>query len=153
MPPWTRQHLQRALSWGLHRSSLKYIDFLQEEFVDMINKGQWVLLPAKAVLHLAGLRLFPFRVVPQHGHHPHWICDYSWWGVNEDTLPLAAIEAMQFSWSLEQILHEILFANPAHGLVHMIKLDISDGFYWMASTLMTFLSWGLSSLCSLVTSF
>jgi hypothetical protein len=39
------------------------------------------------------------------------------------------MEAMQFCWSLEQILHEILFANPAHGPVHMIKLDISDGFY------------------------
>jgi hypothetical protein len=34
---------------------LEYIDFLQEEFVDMINKGQWVILPAKAVLHLPGL--------------------------------------------------------------------------------------------------
>jgi hypothetical protein len=55
MPPWTYQHLQRALSWGLHRSSLEYIDFLQEAFVDMINKGQWVILPEKAVLHLPGL--------------------------------------------------------------------------------------------------
>jgi hypothetical protein len=55
MPPWTHQHLQRALSWGPHCSSLEYIDFLHEEFVDMINKGQWVILPAKAVLHLPGL--------------------------------------------------------------------------------------------------
>jgi hypothetical protein len=55
MPPWNHQHLQRALSRGLHRSSLEYIDFLHEEFVDMINKGQWVILPAKAVLHLPGL--------------------------------------------------------------------------------------------------
>ena len=54
-PPWNRQHLQRALSRGPHCSSLEYIDFLQEEFVDMINKGQWVILPAKAVLHLPGL--------------------------------------------------------------------------------------------------
>jgi hypothetical protein len=28
MPPWTRQHLQRALSRGPHHSSLEYIDFL-----------------------------------------------------------------------------------------------------------------------------
>jgi hypothetical protein len=108
---------------------LEYIDFLQEEFVDMINKGQWVILPAKAVLQLPGLQLSPPGVVPQHGRCPHWICDYSWWGVDKDTLPLAVMEAMQFGWSLEQILQEILFANPAHGLVHMIKLDISDGFY------------------------
>jgi hypothetical protein len=39
------------------------------------------------------------------------------------------MEAIQFGWSLEGILREILFANPVHGLVHMIKLDISDGFY------------------------
>jgi hypothetical protein len=57
------------------------------------------------------------------------MCDYSWWGVNEDTLPLAAMEAMQFGWSLKCILWEILFANPAHGPVQMIKLDISDRFY------------------------
>jgi hypothetical protein len=41
------------------------------------------------------------------------------------------MKAMQFGWSLERILCEILFANPAHGPVHMIKLDISDGFYWI----------------------
>jgi hypothetical protein len=95
----------------------------------MINKGQWVILPAKAVLHLRSLQLSPLGVVPQRGRCPHWICDYSWWGVNKDTLPLAAMEAMQFGWSLERILQEILFANPAHGPVQMIKLDISDGFY------------------------
>jgi len=39
------------------------------------------------------------------------------------------MEAMQFGRSLERILREILFANPAHGPVQMIKLDISDGFY------------------------
>ncbi len=39
------------------------------------------------------------------------------------------MEAMQFGQSLERILWEILFTNPAHGPVQMIKLDISDGFY------------------------
>jgi hypothetical protein len=60
----------------------------------MINKGQWVVLPAKAVLHLPGLQLSPPGVVPQRGRRPRWICDYSWWGVNKDTLPLAVMEAM-----------------------------------------------------------
>jgi hypothetical protein len=117
MPLWNCQHLQCALSQGPHCSSLEYIDFHQEEFVNMINKGQWVILLAKAVLHLPGLQLSPPGVVPQCGRHPRWICDYSWWGVNEDTLPLAAMEAMQFGRSLERILREILFANPAHGPV------------------------------------
>jgi hypothetical protein len=39
------------------------------------------------------------------------------------------MEAMQFGWSLKRIFWEILFANPAHGPVQMIKLDISDSFY------------------------
>jgi hypothetical protein len=39
------------------------------------------------------------------------------------------MEAMQFGWSLERILWEILSANPAHGPMQMIKLNISDGFY------------------------
>ncbi len=95
----------------------------------MINKGQWVILRAKEVLHLPGLQLSSPGVVPQRGRRPRWICDYSWWGVNEDTLPLAALEAMHFGRSLERILREILFTNPAHGPVQMIKLDISDGFY------------------------
>jgi hypothetical protein len=95
----------------------------------MINKGQWVILPAKAVLHLPGLQLSPPGVIPQCSRRPCWICDYSWWGVNNDTLPLVAMEAMQFGWLLKHILWEILFANPAHGPVQMIKLDISDGFY------------------------
>jgi hypothetical protein len=71
MPPWNCQHLQRALSRGLHCSSLEYIDFLQEGLVDMINMGQWVILPAKAVLHLPGLQLSPPGVVPQRGRRPH----------------------------------------------------------------------------------
>ncbi len=51
--------------------------------------------------------------------------------VNKDTLFLAVMEAMQYGWSIEQILREILFNNPAHGLVHMTKLDISDGYFWI----------------------
>ncbi len=36
---------------------------------------------------------------------------------------------MQFGHALDRILHEILLANPAFGLVQLIKVDISDGFY------------------------
>ena len=95
----------------------------------MINKGEWIVLPAKDVLHLPGLRLSPPGVVPQRGRRPRWIGDYSWWGINEDTLPLAAMESMQFGHALDRILREILFSSPKHGPVHMIKLDLKDGFY------------------------
>jgi hypothetical protein len=39
---------------------------------------------------------------------------------------------MQFRHALYQILCKILLSNPLLGLVYLIKLDISDGFYWIA---------------------
>ena len=103
-PPWTRHQVQRALRRGPHKSCHEHLDFLHEEFIDMINKGQWIILPYSAVQHLPGLRVSPPGVVPQREHRPCWICDYSWWDVNADTLPLAAMEAMQFGHALERIL-------------------------------------------------
>ena len=49
--------------------------------------------------------------------------------VNDNTLLLAAAEAMQFDHALDRILQEILLTNPAYGPVLMFKYDISDGFY------------------------
>lgn len=127
--PWSQQQISRAINRGPHKSCFEYLDFLKEEFADMIAKGQWLVLPASSVKDLPGLRISPPGVVPQRGRRPRWICDYSWSGVNQDTLPLAAREAMQFGHALERILREILLANPAFGPVQLIKVDISDGFY------------------------
>ena len=131
-PPWTRLHVQRALRRGPHRSCYDHLPFLNEEFIDMINKGQWIVLPHSAVQHLPGLRVSPPGVVPQRERRPCWICDYSWWNINNDTLPLAAMESMQFGHALDRILREILLADPKLGPVYLIKLDISDGFYRIA---------------------
>ena len=128
-PPWTRHQVTRALNRGPHKSCFEHLDFLKEEFLDMIAKGQWLVLPAHAVKNLPGLRLSPPGVIPQRDRRPRWICDYSWWGVNDDTLPLAAMESMQFGHALERILREILLSNPAFGPVRLMKVDISDGFY------------------------
>ena len=128
-PPWTRHQVTRALNRGPHKSCFEHLDFLKEEFLDMIAKGQWLVLPAHAVKDLPGLRLSPPGVIPQRDRRPRWICDYSWWGVNDDTLPLAAMESMQFGHALERILREILLSNPAFGPVQLMKVDISDGFY------------------------
>ena len=95
----------------------------------MINKQQWVVLPYSAVKEFKDLRLSPPGVVPQRGRRPRWIVDYTWWKVNEETLPLAPSDAMQFGHALDRILREILLADPALGPINMLKLDISDGFY------------------------
>ncbi len=98
----------------------------------MINKGQWLVLPYSSVRHLPGLRISLPGVVPQWECHPHWIVDYSWWNVNQEILPLAAIEAMQFGHALDRILREILLANPCLGPIALMKLNISNGFYHIA---------------------
>ena len=131
-PPWTRQQILRALHRGPHKSCHDHISFLQGEFKDMMSRGQWLVLPYSAVKDLPGLRLSPPGVVPQRNRRPRWICDYSWWGINADTLPLAAKESMQFGHALDRILREILLADPTHGPVYLIKIDISDGFYRIA---------------------
>lgn len=130
--PWTQQQLDHAVQRGPHQSCFEYIDFLEEEFVSMIGKQQWVLLPYEAIKHLKNLRLSPPGVVPQRDRRPRWICDYTWSGVNPATAPIAPKEAMQFGHALDRILRQILHANPKYGHVYMIKLDISDGFYRIA---------------------
>ena len=127
--PWSRQRCLDALERGPHKSCAEHIEFLEEEFVDMIKKGQWVILPAAVAMTLPGLRASPPGVVPQRGRRPRWIGDYSWSGVNQETVPLFAGKAMQFGHALERILREILLANPSHGPVHLTKTDLSDGFY------------------------
>jgi hypothetical protein len=42
---------------------------------------------------------------------------------------LAPREAMQFGKTLERIVRQIVEANPVHGPVYLLKVDIADGFY------------------------
>ena len=100
----------------------------------MINKQQWIVLPYSEAKDLPGLPLSPPGVVPQRDRRPHWIVDYSWWKVNDETLPLVPKEVMQFGHALDRILREILLADPELGPIYLSKLDISDGFYrvWLA---------------------
>lgn len=126
---WTGDQLLKALQRGPHRSCMEYKDFLCEEFCDMIRKEQWVVLPFDTVKDLPGLRLSPPGVVPQRERRPRWIGDYTWSGVNDDCNPLAPLEAMQFGQALQRLLRTILLADPQHGPVQIMKVDISDGFY------------------------
>ena len=92
-PPWTTEQIDKAIRRGPHKSCNEYIDFLDEEFIDMIRKGQWVILPASVAKKLVGLRVSPPGVVPQRDRRPRWICDYTWSGVNLETIRLALTAA------------------------------------------------------------
>ena len=49
--------------------------------------------------------------------------------INADTLPLAAMESIQFGHALDRILQEVVLADPSMGPVQLLKVDLSDGFY------------------------
>lgn len=126
---WSKGQKLAALGRGPHKSASEFVPFLRGEYCDMIRKGHWVLLPAEDVIDIPELRLSPLGVVPQRERRPRTISDYSFFGVNADTVPLAPKEAMQFGKALPRILRQILDANPKFGPVYLSKIDIADGFY------------------------
>jgi hypothetical protein len=97
--------------------------------LDFIKKGFWLLLSYSELRPLLNLIIHPIGVVPQRARRPRIIVDYTFYGFNADTVKLAPPEAMQFGKTLERLLHAIVEADPAFGPVHLIKVDIADGFY------------------------
>ena len=95
----------------------------------MIQKGQWVVLPFHIATTLPGLRLSSPDVIDKRDRRPRWVGNYSFYGINEESLPLAATESMQFSHALERFLREFFLASPALGPLFLDETDISDGFY------------------------
>ena len=128
-PPWHKDRIDAAVARGPHKSAIDRADFLRQEFADMIDKGQWLVLPYSHVRHLHGLRVSPVGVIPQVDRRDRTIVDYSFSGVNDDTATLTPREVMQFGRALDRILAQLLHADPSHGPVHLIKVDLSDGFY------------------------
>jgi hypothetical protein len=106
LAPWTLQQKLAALNRRSHQSAKKHVEFLYGEFVDMIEKGKWILLPATLSLSNRNLREIPLGVVPQCKRRPRTICDYSFFLVNEDTVELCPEESMQFGRALLRILHK-----------------------------------------------
>lgn len=132
--PWSREMRDEAIGRGPHKSAHEHHDFLGDEMATMVHRGQWMVLPYDLVKNIPNLRISPLGVVPQHDRRPRTIVDYSFYGINDDTIPLAPHESMQFGRALDRVLHEIVHADPRHGPVHMIKVDVADGFYrlWAA---------------------
>lgn len=55
--------------------------------------------------------------------------DYSFTGVNANSVPLAPWHAMQFGTTLQRILQRLCYCNPAFGPPLMAKIDLSNGYY------------------------
>jgi hypothetical protein len=130
--PWSLDRKLSVLQQGGHQSAKQHLDFLCGKFVDMIHKGQWILLPAHMVLSDPNLRLGPLGVVPQLGRRPRTICDYSFFCVNDETIDMAPAESMQFGRALSRILQSIARFDPRLGPVFLAKIDVDDAFYRIA---------------------
>ena len=78
---------------------------------------------------LPKLRLIPPGVKEDRDWRPQWLVYYSFSNLNYETLLIAAMSAMQYGWALERLIRTNTIANPELGPVHVLKADISDGFY------------------------
>jgi hypothetical protein len=129
--PWSDAVKDSHVERGCHRSASEQASFLREEMAEFIDNKFWVVLPYQLVRHMPTLQLSPAAVKEERARKPRLLCDHSWYPVNEDTLPGAPPEAMQFGRALQRVLHAVRHADPAYGPVHMCKYDIKDGFYRM----------------------
>ena len=128
-PPWSRERIATAVQRGPHQSSESERAFVAKEMLDFCNQGYWVVLPMDAAADLPGLRVSPLGVVPQRDRRPRLIVDYTFSGVNAETLRWAPREAMQFGRALQRVMSAIVHAHPRYGPVYMAKIDVADGFY------------------------
>jgi hypothetical protein len=95
-PPWTVPQQDAAVRRGPHPSAAhQYASFLLEDMWDYLRMGYWLVLPYSAVRGHPSLRIAPAGVVPQRDRRPRAIIDYTYNGVNRDTLPLEPTPAMQ----------------------------------------------------------
>ena len=127
--PWGPTRCDDSMRRGPHKSAQDERAFVCEEILDFCHQGYWAVMPYSAVRQWKNLRISPLGVVPQRDRRPRLIVDYSFSGVNADTVPLAPKDSMQFGRALQRVLAKIVHADPRFGPVHLAKIDIADGFY------------------------
>ena len=127
-PTLTLEELAEAIAYGSHNSCNRDPSFLRTEMRDFVETGFWIVLPLEDAVGLNGLHLSLAGLVPQRDHRDRIVIDYTWSGVNEATRRLSP-DSMQFVHALGRILQRMYDADPRHGPIYMMKVDIVDGFY------------------------
>jgi len=100
----------------------------------MRKNGIFIILPYSVLRDLPQLRISPVGCVPQQERRPRMICDYTYSGVNPQTVKRAPPEAMQWGRTLHRILWYVFTADQGHGPVLLSKTDMSNGFYQLHIT-------------------
>lgn len=132
--PWTLQQKDAAFQRGNHPSAHAFTEFLRDEMGDMREKGMFIVLPYSLLRNLPQLRISPLGCVPQRERRPRMINDYTFSGVNPQTVKRAPPEAMQWGKALHRLLWYVFTADQRHGPVLLSKTDLSDGFYQLHLT-------------------
>jgi hypothetical protein len=129
-PPWTLPQKDAAFDRGPHLSASKhYQSFLMEDMYEYVQMGYWTVLPYSALRCHPHLRISPAGVVPQRDRRPRPIMDYSFYQVNQEFIPLAPTQAMQFGQTLQRLLQRLTYCDPVHGPPLLAKIDLADGYY------------------------
>jgi len=55
--------------------------------------------------------------------------DYTFTDVNQNSVQLAPMHAMQFGTAIHRIFHRLAYCNPTFGTALLSKIDLSDGYY------------------------
>jgi hypothetical protein len=128
-PPWDMETKDQRFARGPHKSALEHVEFLGTEFLDFVQKGYWMLIPYDDIKHEPGLRISPIGVVPQRETRPRVTVDYTFFGLNKETVKLAHQESMQFGKAIERLRTKVVYSDPTLGPCLLYKIDMSDGFY------------------------
>lgn len=67
---WSLKQKIATLTRVSHQSASHHVEFICSKSVDMINKGQWILLLARLLIDARNLRMSPLGVVTQQYHRP-----------------------------------------------------------------------------------
>jgi hypothetical protein len=110
--PWSQETKKERFARGPHNLAHEFVEFLGVEFLDFLKKGYWMLLPYEDIKDIVHVRYSPLGVVPQRERRPRVIIDYSFYGVNDDTLKLGPEDAMQFGKAVKRLLQAAVRTNP-----------------------------------------
>jgi len=94
----------------------------------------FIVLPYELLQGFPTLLISPLGCVPQRERSPRMINDYTFSGVNPQTVKRAPPEAIQWGRALHRLLWYVFTANELHGPVLLSKTDLSDGFYQLHLT-------------------
>jgi hypothetical protein len=98
---WDWEQLEKMIKCGPHLLAVQHGDFIHGKMADFLESGFWPVLPLSLVCNLEGLHLSPLGCIPQHEQLPRLIVDHTYSNMNQESLPLALPEAMQFGRVLD----------------------------------------------------